>query len=99
NPSVKGILDERPGGKSNQKGEGHQPRPAAQHEYFPKDEEDNCQRIADKGEPVVCRSKAEPGNALCGVFQRRSKVVECYVYKFHLAGCGTWADRFNALKK
>src|ERR1043166_2661749 len=85
-PSVKGIFDERPGAESHHKGEGHQPRPAAQHEYFPKDKEDNCQRIADKGEPVIRRSKAESGDALGGVFQRWSKVVECYIYKFHLAG-------------
>jgi len=87
NPAVKGVFDERPGRQPGRKGECHQPWPAAQHEQFPKNEEDNRQRVADEGDPIICRAEAEPGDALMwGILHRRSKVVECHLNKVHLAG-------------
>jgi len=99
NPSVEGIFDERPGNQPRQESESHQPGPAAQNEYFPEDEKDNGQRIADKSEPVIGRSQAELGETLrAKVSQRRSEVVKCDLYELHSSDSKTQTDRSNAGK-
>src|SRR4051812_14511269 len=84
NPSVEGIFDKRPRNQPSQESESHQPGPAAQNKYFPEDEKDDGQRIADESEPVICRSQPELGETLrAKLSQRRSEVVKCDLYEFH----------------